>query len=193
MTEVKILIEGYAREIENGWLASSTVSLVKTKDKKIIVDPGCNRKGLLAALEKEGLRTADIDFVVITHNHGDHSLLAGVFENAKLMTSEEIYDNDNQISHDNKIPETDIKIIKTPGHCPEHCSLIVPTEQGNYVIAGDAFWWTDDEKQDVDVEKEDEAHPEEVDMKKLSESRKKILEIADFVIPGHGKMFKVKK
>jgi len=193
MAELKVLIEGYAREIENGWLASSTVTLIKANGMKIIVDPGCNRKGLLAALEKEGLRTADIDFVVITHNHGDHSLLAGVFENAKLMTSEEIYDNDNQISHDNKIPETDIKIIKTSGHCPEHCSLIVPTEKGNYVIAGDVFWWTDDEKQDVDVEKEDEAHPEEVDMKKLSESRKKIWEIADYIIPGHGKMFKVKK
>jgi glyoxylase-like metal-dependent hydrolase (beta-lactamase superfamily II) len=31
------------------------------------------------------------------------------------------------------------------------------------------------------------------DKEKLKESRKKILEIADYVIPGHGKMFKVEK
>jgi glyoxylase-like metal-dependent hydrolase (beta-lactamase superfamily II) len=30
-------------------------------------------------------------------------------------------------------------------------------------------------------------------MKKLQESRKKILEMADWIIPGHGKIFKVKK
>jgi hypothetical protein len=29
-------------------------------------------------------------------------------------------------------------------------------------------------------------------MKKLIESRKKLLEIADFIIPGHGKIFGVK-
>jgi hypothetical protein len=31
------------------------------------------------------------------------------------------------------------------------------------------------------------------DEKALKESRKKILEIADYIIPGHGKMFKVKR
>lgn len=29
MTEIKILIEGYAKKIENGWKASSSVVLVK--------------------------------------------------------------------------------------------------------------------------------------------------------------------
>ena len=30
-------------------------------------------------------------------------------------------------------------------------------------------------------------------MEKLIESRKKLLENADYIIPGHGKMFKVKR
>ena len=47
MNQVKILIQGYAKEIENGWKASSTVTLIKSGDKNIIVDPGCNRKRLL--------------------------------------------------------------------------------------------------------------------------------------------------
>ncbi len=193
MSEIKVLIEGYAKEIENGWLASSTVILVKSNGKNIIVDPGCNREKLLAALEKENLKAEDIDFVLLTHNHLDHTLLAGIFSNAGVLTSEEIYKNDNQISHGNNIPDTDLEIIQTPGHCNEHCSLIASTEKGTYVIAGDVFWYVDSEVQKVEIEKVDDAHPVEVDMVKLIESRKKILEIADYIIPGHGKMFKVEK
>lgn len=191
MAEVKILIEGYARKIETGWLASSTVTLVQSNNKKIIVDPGCNRKKLIEELSKNNLKTADIDFVFLTHNHTDHTLLAGIFENAKVLDSEEIYDNDKQIEHNNKIPNTDLEIIQTPGHLSEHCSLIVPTKEGVYVIAGDAFWWMDDEKQEINIEKEDQAYP--ADMEKLIKSRKKILQLADYIIPGHGKMFKTSK
>lgn len=193
MADVKVLIEGYAREIPSGWVASSTVTLVKANGKNIIVDPGCNRKKLILALQNEGLKTGDIDVVLLTHSHTDHALLCGIFENARVLNPEEMYDGDNQIAHNNKIPGTDVEIIQTPGHSSEHCSLIVPTEKGIYAVAGDVFWWTDNEKQIVDIEKDDSAHPNEADMKKLIDSRKKILELADFVIPGHGKMFKVEK
>jgi len=193
MSEIKILIEGYAKQIENGWLASSTASLVKSNGKNIIIDPGCNREKLLTALKKEKFVIGDIDFVLLTHNHLDHTLLAGIFSNARILTSEEMYKNDNQIGHNNIIPDTDLKIIQTPGHCNEHCSLVVPTEKGICVVAGDVFWYVDGEVQTADIGKIDDAHLQEVDMKKLIESRKKILEIADWIIPGHGRMFKVEK
>ena len=193
MNKIKVLIQGYAKEIEGGYLASSTVTLIQSNGKNIIVDPGCNRKKLLEALTNNDLKPADIDFVLLTHNHTDHTLLAGIFENAKVLNPEEIYDNDNQTEHNNKIPGTDLEMIQTPGHAPEHCSLIVPVEKETYVVAGDVFWWTDDETQEIDIEKEDQVHPEEVDMQKLIESRKKLLEIGDYIIPGHGKMFKVEK
>jgi glyoxylase-like metal-dependent hydrolase (beta-lactamase superfamily II) len=193
MNQIKVLIEGYAKEIESGWIASSSVTLVKAGDKNIIVDPGCNRKRLLEELVKNDLKTLDIDFVLLTHSHADHSLLAGIFENAKVLTVEEIYNNDNQSSHDNKIPGTDLEIIQTQGHCPEHCSLVVPTIDGIYVVAGDVFWWLDNEDQAMELKKEDDAHPAEVNAENLIESRKKILEIADYIIPGHGRMFKVEK
>ncbi len=203
MSEIKILIEGYAKEINGGWLASSTVTLVKSTarlcegsgvaSKNIIIDPGCNREKLLAALDKENLKVEDIDFVLLTHNHLDHTLLAGIFPNARVLTSEEMYKNDNQVAHGNIIPDTDMKIIQTPGHCNEHCSLIAPAEKGIYVVAGDVFWYVDGETQTADIQKVDDAHSAEVNMKNLIESRKKILEIADYIIPGHGKMFKVNK
>ena len=193
MSKIKILIEGYAHQVENGWVASSTVTLVKANGKNIIVDPGCNREKLIAALRGENLKVDDIDLVLLTHNHLDHVLLAGIFSNARVLTTEEIYKNDNQTLHGNIIPDTDLKIIQTPGHCNEHCSLVVPTEKGTYVVAGDVFWFTDGEVETADIEKVDDAHPAEVSMEKLAESRKKVLEIADFIIPGHGKVFKVDK
>jgi len=193
MNEIAVLVEGYARETGNGWIASSAATLVKSNGKKIVVDPGCSRKKLMSALMNEGLKKEDIDFVLLTHGHTDHALLSGIFERAKVLTAEEIYESDRQEEHNNRIPGTDLEIIQTPGHCREHCSLVVPTPKGTYVIAGDVFWWTDGEKQAPDVRKEDSAHPEEVDMKKLMESRKRILRIADYVIPGHGKAFKVPK
>jgi glyoxylase-like metal-dependent hydrolase (beta-lactamase superfamily II) len=193
MAEVKVLIEGYAREIKDGWVASSTVSLVKSKGKNIIVDPGCNKTKLLASLRKEKLKTKDIDYVLLTHGHTDHTLLAGIFENAKIINPVEIYEGDKQTENKNIIPETELKIIQTPGHTVEHCSLIVPKKQEMIIVAGDVFWWTDNEEQKIDIQKKDDAHSLETDMEKLIESRKILLEIADYIIPGHGKMFKVKR
>ena len=193
MAEIKALIVGYARKISGGWAASSSVALIKSGGKNILVDPGCNRKKLLLALDSEGLKTEDIDFVILTHSHTDHTLLCGIFENAKVLNSEEIYDGDFQVAHNCKIPGTEIQIIKTPGHSPEHCSVIVPTEKGIYAVAGDVFWWVDGEVQKIDIKKIDSWHPDELDMKKLIESRKKILALADYIIPGHGKMFDVNK
>ncbi|MDD5182507.1 MAG: MBL fold metallo-hydrolase [Candidatus Nanoarchaeia archaeon] len=193
MAEVKVLIKGYASELKNGWTASSTTTFIESNGKKIIVDPGCNRKNLLDSLKRVGLHTNDIDLVVLTHMHPDHSLLCGIFENAKVLTPTEIYDNDKQVEQKDKIEGTDIKIMLTPGHVPEHISLVVPTSDGIVVVAGDNFWWGDNEEQKVDINKEDAAHPTETDMDELVKSRKKILKIADWVIPGHGKMFRVEK
>jgi len=191
MNKVKVLIEGYAKEIDDGWIASSTVTLVQSDGKNIIVDPGCNRKKLIEALKKNDLKPADIDFVFLTHNHADHTLLAGVFKKAKVLTCQEIYDGDKQTEHRNKIPGTNVQIVQTPGHCPEHCSLIVPTATETYVVAGDVFWWQAGRKQDTNIEKEDEAHPEEVNMEKLIKSRRYLLQAGDYIIPGHGKTFRV--
>jgi len=194
MAEIKVLIEGYAKDTGNGWLASSSVVLVRSGGKTIVTDPGCNRERLLQALKKEGLRPGDVDFVFLSHGHVDHALLAGIFDRAKFVTFESLmYDKDRQLEFDERVMGPDTQVIKTPGHAHEHCSLVISTDDGVYVVAGDVFWWADGEKQKVDVNKEDLAHPDELDMKKLIESRKRILDIADWVVPGHGKVFKVGK
>jgi glyoxylase-like metal-dependent hydrolase (beta-lactamase superfamily II) len=191
MDEVKVLVEGYAKKIKNGWIASSSAVLVKSNGKNIVVDPGCNKQKLMDALEKENLKTGDVDFVLLTHSHFDHTLLAGIFENAKVLDCEEIFDGDMQVSHSGTIPGTKLKIIQTPGHTDDHCSLLIKTEKGVCAIAGDVFWWQEGEKQEIDINKKDPAHPSNI--KKLAKSRKLLLESADWIIPGHGKPFNTKR
>lgn len=189
MNKVKVLVEGYAKVNSDGtWDATSSTTLIETENKKIIVDPGCNRKLLLDSLLKENLTTDAIDIVFVTHYHPDHCLLMGIFENATVMDS--VQYQSGPIGGDMKdiILETDIKIVKTPGHTPEHSSLLVGTEKGNILVGADVFWWKDNENQIIDVEKHDDFAS---DMETLKRTRKEVLKIADFIIPGHGKMFKV--
>lgn len=193
MVEVKILIEGYAKELEEGWVASSTTCLITTENKKIITDPGCNRKKLLEALNKEGLTTDDIDYVFLSHCHPDHILLAGIFEKAKFITFDAnlMYDKDLMLKFDKRVLGKDIEIIETPGHVLEHLSLLVNTPKGKIAIAGDVIWWVEGEEQVFDINQKDHTQAKGMDVEKLIKSRKKLLEIADYIIPGHGKMFKV--
>lgn len=196
MAEVKVLIQGYVREEGDAEIVSSTTTLIRHGELNIIVDPGMNRKMLLEALEKEGLSPEKIDYVILTHYHLDHMLLAGIFTNAKVMDDGSIYSWEGKLEdHDGKVPGTDIELISTPGHGTFHCTVLVDTEEfGKVAIAADVFWWTDGEEQKTDKESlishED---PYAKDNEKLKESREKVLDIADYIIPGHGKPFKVEK
>ncbi len=196
MAEIKVLIEGYARKEDDSEFASCSTTLIKEKELNIIVDPGMNRKMLLDALKKEKLSASDVDYVVLTHYHLDHSLLTGIFENAKIIDNECVYSWDGKIeNHDGKIPGTKIEIIKTPGHDMFHCSVLVDTQKlGKVAIVGDVFWWPDEDEQKTDMENlMNHEDPYVKNREQLSESRKKVLDFADYIIPGHGKMFKVRK
>jgi glyoxylase-like metal-dependent hydrolase (beta-lactamase superfamily II) len=196
MNKVKVLIEGYAQERDGFEKVSPSVVLIETDKFKIIVDPGFNRKNLLESLEKENIKTGEINFVMLTHNHLDHCVLAGIFENAIVLDNGDQYLQNGIIKRQEKnMLDNGIGIIQTPGHDPFHCSIVVKTEDmGKVVIAGDVFWWTEDGEPKKDFESlinlED---PYVKDEKALKESREKILKIADYIIPGHGKMFKNKK
>ncbi len=191
MNKAMVLVSGYARVNTDGsWNASSTATLVEANRIRIIVDPGANRELLLASLNREGLKTDDIDYVFVSHYHLDHTLNLGLFPKDKVIDGTMIYEGDLEIVHGGKIPGSEIQIMATPGHSPENASLVVPAEQGKVVIAADVFWWRDDEEQEVDINKVDEFA---ASMGDLKDSRRKVLEIADYIIPGHGKMFKVER
>ena len=195
MANVKVIIEGYAKQLENGWVAHSTTCLVTTENKKIITDPGCHRGKLIEALKKEGLSTSDVDYVFLSHQHPDHILLAGIFEKAKFITFDThlMYDNDLLTEFDKHELGKDIEIIETPGHVFEHISLIVNTDKGKIAIVGDVIWWLENEEQIFDLYQKDHSQAKGMNMDMLIESRKKVLALSDYIIPGHGRLFKVEK
>jgi len=189
MNTVTVLIEGYANvNPDNTWNATSSTTLIETGGHKIIVDPGCHRRLLLSALKKSGLRVGDIDIVFVSHYHPDHCLLMGIFPNAIVYDSVQYQKGPIGGETGDHLPGTDIQVIKTPGHAPEHASLLVPTAKGRVLIAADVFWWPEGVEQIVDINSSDEFAS---DTPALMLSRSHALQLADFIIPGHGRMFPV--
>lgn len=196
MAKVKVLVKGYAKEVNEEEFASSTVTLIQENNINIIVDPGMDKKALLDGLNKEGLSPKDIDFIILTHTHLDHCLLTAIFEEAEVLDNSDIFSYNGQIGeHGGKVPGTGVEIINTPGHDPFHCSILIETEDlGKVIIAGDLFWWSEDEKQGTTKEELlNHKDPYMKNEKRLRESREKVLNLADYIIPGHGDMFKVNK
>ena len=183
MAEAKILIEGYTSG-DTGGHSCSTIVLVGDGDLKIIVDPGTvpNQDLIKNKLKEEGLTVSDINVVFITHSHMDHYRNIGMFPKAKTLDFWGWWEGDVWKEASENITKN-IKVIKTPGHSHDSITLLVKTRKGNVAICGDVFWKENFPKDD----------PYASDKEKLKESRKKVLEMADYIIPGHGKMFKVKK
>lgn len=193
MNTVKVLIQGYAHPgPDNTYVASPSCTLIISSGKRILVDPGANQKLLTTRLKREGLIPKSIDYIFLSHYHLDHILAIRLFPNHDIVDGEMIWRKDSEIYHNGKLPGTDIEVVKTPGHSPEHASLIVNAEEyGIVCVAQDLFWW-EDGKQKSDNVKDliDLRDPYAKDIKTLKKSREKILKIADWIIPGHGEMFK---
>jgi len=201
MAEVKVLVEGNHSMIGGGKVKiGSTVTLIKT-DKNILVDTGSflDKEEIINKLRDEGLIPEKIDIVILTHLHLDHIINTYLFKNAKIFCKfNPKYPGQFHVPQEGCLQKTnllenteiarDVKVILTPGHTLDMISVIVNTPKGKIVITGDALSseeWADLKKQPMNVLV--------YDIKKYNESRKKVLEIADYIIPGHGKMFKVKK
>ncbi|UCD20665.1 MAG: MBL fold metallo-hydrolase [archaeon] len=202
MAEVKVLVEGVMRFDENMVATIGCTSTLIKSDKNIIVDPGSfvNKDKLIEALSKEGLKPEDINYVILTHTHIDHTANMILFNKSPIVLrfiGESDYPGQFQTIDQGKLRRfdlikeeiaKDVKIIETPGHAMDCVSVLVKTNDGNIVIAGDC----------IPIEKfmdlKNEPDPRAVqNVSKFNESRKKILEIADYVILGHGGMVKVKK
>jgi len=190
--EVEVLVEGYARVLPaGGWVATSTCALISAPDgRRIVVDPGCNRELLLARLAERGLAAEDVAVVFLTHHHLDHSMSVGLFPRAVVVDHEAVYRGELAAPVGSTIPDTTIEILPTPGHADEHAALVVPTDEGVVVVTGDVFWWAEGEERVLDVDRTDGFA---VDMARLRESRRAVLRIADWIVPGHGGRLRVER
>jgi len=200
MNKVTILNKGVHDIIDAGLKINSTITLIQG-EKNIIVDTGwffTNEK-IINSLKDLNLITDDIDIVVLTHTHIDHTMNTYLFDRSLIYAkfASEYFGqyHDPQKGVLNRADVVDgsklmkgVEILLTPGHTGDSLSVVVDTEDGKIVIAGDAIA----DKEWIDLDKK----PNEALIYSLEEydkSRRKILDIADYIIPGHGDMFKNNK
>ena len=186
MAEVKILIEGYTSADQpagEGDKTCPTMTLVRDGEFIIIVDPGVleEQQILIDKLAALGIAVADVNLVFITHSHLDHYRNIGLFPRAKtlefwgLWSGSQVQPRPTQVT-------PDIEVIGTPGHSADSLNLLVTTNLGKIAICGDVFW----------KEGQPRLDPYASDPAALTQSRQTLLDSADWIIPGHGPMFKVK-
>ena len=194
-----------------GKLGDSSVIHIKFEDQHYLVDTGFaneailtrenfvfNEKDLQSRLNLQSLNFEDIMGVFITHWHADH------FANLRLFPKAKIYcfnpENENYsslarrygfkkllpiISLNIKDEFAGCQLFPTPGHTRLHCSLLANFQNFKVVIAGDAIVsqsyydhdkvWPYNAGQLGEVESKQAMH--------------RIIEVADYIIPGHGHPF----
>lgn len=181
----------------DGLKASMSTFLVEKDGKTILFDTGLGKADsrLIPSLDSLGYTPADIDYVYITHLHGDH--IGGlakdgkaVFENAELYLGRVEYEAwmamDDEKNAQQKaalapyadkmhlfefgdILPLDVEAIDAIGHTPGHTAFLV----GNLLIAGDIM-------HGVEMQIK---HPEvnasfDMDQEQAAASRAKILALA---------------
>jgi len=197
MIEINVLLVGRHDKIQGGTNAGSSVVLIKTDNKVILVDTGSfgDRKRLVETLKNEKIKPDDVDIVLVTHTHLDHTANLDLFKKAEIITKHSpqsvgvmFHGFDNDIAHinvDNLEVVKGVRTILTPGHIEAHISVVVETDKGTYVICGDAI--------QTENQLDTNCKPEKAwNFDEFAKSRKRILEIADYVVPGHGDVIKVK-
>ena len=203
--ELIVLHNGYSEMIPNQssslsiMKANCTCTLIRNSNYSVIVDTMTPWDGIKIkdSLKKYNLMPDMIDFVISTHGHADHVGNNNLFLNAKHIVGFSISKNDNFYLHPfeegisyfigDDVDDNRIEITPTPGHTMDSISVIVNTEEyKKVVVAGDLFEKEEDLKNPaiwVDAGSED---------KKIQEyHRLRMLDVGDYIVPGHGAMFKV--
>uniref|UniRef100_UPI003F497FE8 MBL fold metallo-hydrolase n=1 Tax=Nonomuraea bangladeshensis TaxID=404385 RepID=UPI003F497FE8 len=171
-----VLYEGYS-----GTGLASTVGYAEDGEVRLVIDPGIvrDRTLILDALWMMGVAPELISDVVFSHHHPEHTLNAALFPNARFHDHRTIYSGDQRVLRDAEGYELtrSIKLIRTPGHTHEDVTTLVGTPDG--IVAFTHLW-------DDAASAEDE---QAVDLEALHLGRKRVLAVADVVVPGHGAAF----
>jgi glyoxylase-like metal-dependent hydrolase (beta-lactamase superfamily II) len=156
----------------------------------VIVDTGlpAQKKQIVRQLAKNGLKPADIHFVILTHGHSDHVGNNNLFPDATFVLDSDVSKGDEFSVHSFRNGAMSlargIDVIATPGHTDHDLSVVVKTGAGTVVIVGDLFEHATD-----GLDRAWEAWSR--DLEGQRDSRERVLGMADFIVPGHGALFPV--
>lgn len=152
------------------------------------------------ALKKVGVGLEDIDLVLVTHLHWDHSGGVDLFPKARIIVQKEELDSAKNpfpimshgyirhivedipyelISGDTKITDG-VEAVFIPGHTYGFQGVLVEGENQRYLIAGDTFGFFKNLESDPPM-----ISGLYVDLKKYYESIEKIRSLEAEILPGH--------
>lgn len=191
---VVVLKPGYARwEGYASQRACGTITLIKS-DKRCIVDLGIpsDKELIINTLKQQKCTPKDIDVVILTHSDVDHIGNLNLFPHALFIGGNDVIQGDHflEFFKEKYIIDEHITVIHTPGHDNRSISVLVKTEKGVVAITGDLFEY---EKDWLTVDTSEAWEPWSQDKELQSNSRTRMWKMADYIIPGHGDMFKVDK
>jgi glyoxylase-like metal-dependent hydrolase (beta-lactamase superfamily II) len=168
-----------------------TCTLIQGDGWRLLVDPSLkDEEQMRAELDRRsGLKLDQIDWVFLTHEHGDHHFGLRHFPGARWLAAAPVADKLNQSRQYEREVESaqerildSIDIVPTPGHCASHHSLRFDCDGHSVVVAADAamtrdFW------------NERRGYFNSVNFAQAAESIERLAQIADIVIPGHDNYF----
>jgi len=178
---VEVLFRGYV-----GRRVASTVSYLEEGPFRAIVDPGMvpDRGAILRPLRDLGRRPEQITDVILSHHHPDHTVNIALFPNARVHDFWATYENDRWLSEpaEGRRLSPSVVLLETPGHTPQDITTLVGTPRG--VVALTHLWWN---------AKGPTPDPLAENERRLENHRRRVLRVADRIVPGHGAPFTVRR
>jgi glyoxylase-like metal-dependent hydrolase (beta-lactamase superfamily II) len=176
--KLDILFSGYVGERVAG-----TVSLIRSDDAVIVVDPGMvpDRAVILEPLRGLGIEPSQVSDVILSHHHPDHTMNIALFPAARVHDHWAIYERDVWTSRPAEGFEVapGVVLAETPGHTPQDITTLVEMSSGTAALTH--LWWSRGAVDD----------PLAWDASLLHRNRERILSLATLIVPGHGEPFPV--
>ncbi|HHY68026.1 MAG TPA: MBL fold metallo-hydrolase [Alicyclobacillus sp.] len=205
---IEVLFQGFPGKTDRGFLGWSSCVLLRGEHTGLFDTAGfAERQELVHRLKRRGLSPEHIDYVVLSHFHFDHAA------NVLLFSKATIYLHELELQHVRESGRIDYAVpwemfetvsrtgrlqtlkgasgtlpeglawMHTPGHTPGSITLVVDSPRGRFALAADA------------IKNRDEARTGNVwmsvDPAASRESIARILDTADWVVPGHDGILRV--
>ena len=192
-----MLVPGFVGPLhDGGYPTGGTVTLVKGNP-IVIVDTGdvSQRQQILDGLATHRVAAADVAWVVNTHGHLDHIGNNNLFPAATFVLDGDIARSGEYRTHDfargplliaGGPGANALTILRTPGHTNHDLSVIVATPIGTVAVVGDLFEHAGD---DADGSWQRWSQDERLQL----ESRARVRAMAEYIVPGHGNIFRVER
>lgn len=178
MASADVLFTGYV-----GARVAGTVSLIRSEALVAVVDPGMvpDRSAILDPLDALGVDPTMVTDVILSHHHPDHTVNIALFPEVRVHDYWAVYERDVWSSRPAEGVElaAGVRLIETPGHTREDITTLVTTDDG--IVALTHLWWHADAEDD----------PRASNHKALHRGRRRVLDLATVIVPGHGAPFAV--